>query len=222
VLRKDPFERVLRSDPFDNWTTITLIVVALVLSTLTFQDRGFPMLESGNSMAERPWTLFTTCLIHGTYLHLVMNLYWTWQFGRILEPSVGSLNLAWLTVVFAVGSTGISYAIEGPAIGLSGIGYAYFGFLWALTKFHPQGRALLDERITSFFVLWFFICIYLDWQNIMPIANFAHGAGAVIGVLAGWGISKGQHLFSWQRAVFLFVAILGVLWSLTATYEGYS
>ena len=161
MLRKDPFERVLRSDPFDNWTTITLIVVAVVLSTLDLQGRGFPELHEAGTIAERPWALFTACLLHGSWLHLVMNLYWIWQFGRILEPSIGSENLAWLTVVFAVGSSAASYAMEGQGIGLSGIGFAYFGFMWALSKFHPEGRALLDERITSFFVTY----------NIKPTTN---------------------------------------------------
>jgi GlpG protein len=207
VLREDSFERVLRTDPWDNWTTITLIVLSGVLSTLEFQGMGYPELSMYGPVAERPWQLVTSALLHGSWLHLAMNLYWTWQFGRVIEPSIGSVNTAWITLLFAAAAGGAAYAFEGRAIGLSGIGFGHFGFLWALSRFHPRGRALLDERVVSFFVLWFFLCIGMTYWGDYPIANAAHGAGAVVGFLLGWGLAKGSRWFAWQRWLAPLVAL---------------
>lgn len=212
MLRKDPYSRVLRSDPADNWTTITILILAGVLSTLSLQDRGFPILFNEGSISERPWTLLTTSLLHGSYLHMILNLYWAWQFGRVLEPSIGSWNLAWITILFAAGSDGAGFAIEGPAVGFSGVGFAYFGLLWTLDKFHPDARGLLDERVKSFFILWFALCFVLAWTVDYPVANAAHAAGLALGALAGWGLAKGKEDHSWQRWVFVLLALAFCLW----------
>jgi TPR repeat protein len=40
------------------------------------------------------------------------------------------------------------------------------------------------------FVVWFFFCIATTLMNVLPVANIAHGTGAVLGILTGLAITQ--------------------------------
>ncbi len=43
----------------------------------------------------------------------------------------------------------------------------------------------VDQQTVGLMVVWFFICIATTVSNVQPVANVAHGVGALLGVLVG-------------------------------------
>jgi membrane associated rhomboid family serine protease len=155
------------------------------ISALT---EGFPIRQG------QLWRIVTSALPHVDVLHLAFNLYWVWAFGTLIEETWGHLRTAVLFVVLAVAANGAEYAFLVGGEGLSGVGYGLFGLLWVLTR-RGDRRFVneVDNRTAGLFVAWFFFCVIateLDW---MPIANIAHGVGAITGGLIGWTISTSGY-----------------------------
>jgi membrane associated rhomboid family serine protease len=170
--------------------SLVLSLAAAGLSIKRFQghDLSFLMLDY-RVWPEEPWRLLTCCLLHGNYVHLIFNLYWTLRFGYLLEPVFGTVAMLAIFVFLGAVSSAAQWAISGPCIGLSGIGYGLFGLAWALDRYHPSYRGIMDERTTVAFVIWFFLCIAATLTHTMPVANTAHGAGALLGGLLGLSLS---------------------------------
>jgi len=183
-------EPVVDPDPLDYRATIVICFAAAGLSFKFFQGSDLSvLLMDYPRWPEEPWRLLTACLVHADWMHLLFNLYWTWRFGQILEPIFGLFAMIGIYVFLAAGTSASEWAVSSGAIGLSGVGYGLFGLCWALHRFHPGYRGVMDEHTTRLFIGWFFFCIvatFLDW---MPIANVAHGMGAVLGGLLGLSLS---------------------------------
>lgn len=149
----------------------------------------------------QPWRLVTTILPHGNPFHLLFNLYWLWEFGAVLERRWGTLRFAATVVLLAAGSSAAEYAFFGTGIGLSGVGYGLFGLLWVLGQRTYEWSGVLRPQVVQLFVAWFFICIVLTAADIYPIANVAHGAGAVLGGMLGLIVSSRRRPA--QRALYI-------------------
>src|SRR5262249_4133408 len=120
--------------------------------------------------------------------------YWTWRFGRALEEWMGWLRYLGFFILAGMGSSAAEFLYSpAPAIGLSGVGYAMFGLLLALRRDTGFAAELMQPPIVQLFVFWFFLCIVLTYSGAMPVANIAHGAGAVIGWLLGQAVLLSQR-----------------------------
>lgn len=95
-----------------------------------------------------------------------------------------------LAVIFATGMVGslCELALGNSGVGLSGAGYGLFGLLWVPSRQPGKHQGIIDGPTTRLFVGWFFICIVLTYAKIMPIANAAHGGGALAGFLLGYAL----------------------------------
>lgn len=174
----------------DYRVTVLLCVAAALLSVRRFSGADLEMLiVSYDSWPREPWRLLTSCLLHGSYLHLLFNLYWTWRFGAIVEPALGVVATLGLYLFLGATSSAAGWAFEGRGVGLSGIGYGLFGFLWMLDRRHPGYRGVMSERTTQLFVIWFFICLIGTYLGAIPIGNAAHASGAIFGALIGAAVT---------------------------------
>jgi membrane associated rhomboid family serine protease len=135
------------------------------------------------------WRLVTSIFPHAGILHLAFNIYWLWVFGTLVEEIFGHLKTAALIVLFAVGSGAWEFALASGGVGLSGVGYGLFGLIWMLSRHDERFKDAIDARTVQLFVGWFFFCIVATVTNTMPVANIAHGTGAVLGILAGLAIT---------------------------------
>src|ERR1700730_14231547 len=151
------------------------------------------------------WRLVTSILPHADILHLAFNIYWLWVFGTLLELVLGPIKTAGLILLFAVGSGALEFAFLAGGIGLSGVGYGLFGLLWVLSSRDERFKDAIDGRTIQLFVVWFFFCIAATVTNILPVANIAHGAGGVFGILAGFAIARRD------RRVLIAAGIAGLL-----------
>ncbi|MEN6663805.1 MAG: rhomboid family intramembrane serine protease, partial [Phycisphaerae bacterium] len=135
------------------------------------------------------WRLVTSALPHVGIVHLVFNVYWLWAFGARLEQRLGSLRVAGMLVLLAAGSGAAEFAFSDGGVGLSGVGYGLFGFLWYLSRRPGYFCGDIDKQNTTLFVGLFFLCIILTLSDTMPVANIAHAAGAILGVMLAWTYS---------------------------------
>src|SRR5271166_5260619 len=148
-----------------------------------------PLFETAMVRRGELWRLVTSIFPHAGILHLGFNVYWLWVFGTLVEEKLGHLKTAALILLFAVGSGAWEFALASGGVGLSGVGYGLFGLIWMLSRYDGRFKDAIDARTVQLFVGWFFFCILTTVTHVMPVANIAHGAGAVLGILAGLAIT---------------------------------
>lgn len=155
------------------------------------------------------WRLLTSVLPHANILHLAFNVYWIWVFGTLVEEVFGHARTLAIFVLLAVASNGAEYAFLDGGVGLSGIGYGLFGMMWVLTSRDRRFDEVIDQRTITLFVAWFFICILMTVMG-YPIANVAHGIGAVAGALLGFSISSSSRhrVVAWSALTLLAAGVL--------------
>jgi len=150
------------------------------------------------------WRPFTSCLGHVNLIHMLFNAYWLIVFGPVLEERFGSWRTLGLIVLLGYVSLLPEYIVEGyvseelgGAFGFSGIVYGMFGLILIGRRYVPQWQLVCDQQTANLFIGWFFLCIFLTWTDIMPVANVAHGAGFVFGVLYGQTIFNRSRRYQW-------------------------
>lgn len=148
-----------------------------------------------------PWRLVTAALPHRDVPHIFFNLFWTWTLGSLLEERFGHARFLLFILLAAALSSAAEWALAGPAIGLSGVGYALFGALWALRK-TGKYAGLVDTNTGLMFGAWFVVCVVCTRLGLMNIANVAHGAGLVFGLMVGWSVrSAAVGKAAWGLAI---------------------
>jgi GlpG protein len=88
-----------------------------------------------------------------------------------------------LVLISSAVSNVAQYLSYGPAFGgLSGVGYALFGYVWMKSRYYPEARLRMPRSV--FWMFWglFALCIL---GLLGPIANTAHIAGLIVGILYG-------------------------------------
>ncbi|HLX97009.1 MAG TPA: rhomboid family intramembrane serine protease [Verrucomicrobiae bacterium] len=156
------------------------------------------------------WRALTSTLPHVNFFHLAFNLYWFWTFGTLVERVYGHLRCAGIFLLLAFGSSLAQFTFFSGGVGLSGVGYGLWGMLWVLEKRDARFADAVDQQTSQLFVFWFFLCIVLTIANVMPVANAAHGAGAVMGALLGLAASS-RGAVRWRSiAGLVAVVILGL------------
>lgn len=188
--------------------------LSLTLAKLAGVDVSF-LYTDYQTWPSQPWRLLTSALPHGNPLHLIFNLYMFWMFGSVIEPKLGSLQTLALYLVLAFGSSAAEFAVFDGGIGLSGVVYGQFGLIWLLNRRDArfgQPADVIDKNTASWLVFWFFLCIVLTLAKVMPVANVAHGVGALLGYMIAWAMSartRSLRLRWWA-------ALIGVLALFTA------
>ncbi len=155
------------------------------------------------------WRLLTSVLPHANVLHLLFNVWWIWIFGTLVEETFGHAKTFGIFVLLALASNGAEYALLDGGVGLSGVGYGLFGLIWVLSGRDRRFDGVIDQRTIELFVIWFFACIAFTVAG-YPIANIAHGVGAVAGALLGLAISAAPAR-RFLASAGLSILVIGVL-----------
>ena len=155
-----------------------LIIAPLLISE--YQAPTLPEIIDGQY-----WRLVTPMFLHFSIFHIVFNLLWVWELGRLIEWRHGMGALGALTVGLSVLSNLTQYSVSGPAFGgMSGVIYGYFGYIWVMSMGSPRFGIRLNPAIVKLLLVWFLI----GWSGILGvwfglrIANTAHTAGLLGGV----------------------------------------
>jgi len=201
-------------------TPVTLIVAALVVALevvctldefqhgdgpgrrLMYYNEYLGLLPS--IWAGQLWRPFTSSLMHAGLLHAAFNVYWLLIFGPTLENRFGSYRTLGLVVLLGYVSMMPEYVIgsyhrEQPImiVGLSGIVYGLFGVLWIGRRWRPELEAVCSDETSKLLLGWFFLCILLTHFRVLMVANIAHGAGFIFGVLYGLVAFDARRRLRW-------------------------
>jgi membrane associated rhomboid family serine protease len=203
----------LRNAPY--YPVTSSIAVASIAFTLIHWGKPMDEFIMNNLVWEKwqIWRALTATLLHGGWLHLAFNLYWFWTFGTLIERVFGHLQSVAIFVLLALCSMLAEYTFLLGGIGLSGVVYGFWGMLWVLEKKDDRFRDAVDEQTSSTFVIWFFLCIGLTISGWMPVANIAHGVGAITGGLLGFAICGRRQVQRESIAGLVVILCLGVLGS---------
>jgi len=208
-------------------TPVTLIVAAVavaleVVSTLDPDRRYYYLMDMKLGVLStiwegELWRPFTSTLLHANLIHLLFNVYCLLTFGWLLEPRFGSFRFLGLFALLAYVSMLPDFVITNyrtpidaqiSSVGLSGIAYGLFGMLWVGRRWHPEFEAACNADTVRLFILLFFFCIALTALDVIHIANIAHGAGLVFGVLYGLAIFDVRRRLRWAVLAGLATALV--------------
>ncbi|MCE9581328.1 MAG: rhomboid family intramembrane serine protease, partial [Planctomycetes bacterium] len=140
-------------------------------------------LQTGFSHGEA-WRPLTSMFLHGSLLHIALNMFALWQLCPALERTLGSARFA--TIYFGAGLAGslASMAFEPASLGASG---AICGIMATFIRLERVSlgsfRAVWRDPVGQQFLVWLGINLVLGFS--MPrISNAAH----IGGVLGGWAV----------------------------------
>lgn len=132
-------------------------------------------------------TLLTSMWLHGSWLHLIGNMWFLWLFGNNIEDSMGHLRFLafYLLTGLAADGAHIWSAASSPipTVGASG---AISGVMGAYLILYPK------VRIQTLFIFFFFIrilavpawLVLAEWLVIQLLSGW--GSGATGGGVAFW------------------------------------
>ncbi|MGR3983738.1 MAG: rhomboid family intramembrane serine protease [Gammaproteobacteria bacterium] len=145
------------------------------------------------------WRLLTPMFLHFSVFHLVFNLLWVWELGRVIEVRHGALALLSLSAALGAASNLAQYFTAGPVFGgMSGVLYGYFGYLWIQGRFNPAFGVRLARPVVVLLLGWFALCWsgVLEWALGLRVANSAHSGGLLGGIALAFIViaaSRARH-----------------------------
>jgi membrane associated rhomboid family serine protease len=137
-----------------------------------------------------PWTVLTSMFMHGSWLHIIGNMWFLWIFGDNVEDAMGPVKylIFYLLCGLAAAAAQVlsSPASTVPMVGASG---AIAGVLGAYLMLYPHARVrclwILFILITTVYVpAWLLLGVWFVSQFWMPgqgVAWMAHVGGFVTG-----------------------------------------
>ena len=194
-----------RSFPIVN-LTIILICSALWLYEVSLEEYEFNHFIYNFGLVpvevfSKPYQLFTHMFLHGSWLHIIGNMWFLWVFGDNVEDRLGKFKYILFYVLSGFGAAVIQSlvsfltgAVHVPMVGASG---AISGVLGAYLYLFPHARILslvpifffltFMELPAVFFIgMWVFIqiingLITLPFADMGGVAWFAHIGGFFAG-----------------------------------------
>ncbi|AXQ31474.1 rhomboid family intramembrane serine protease [Solimonas sp. K1W22B-7] len=139
----------------------------------------------------QPWQLVTSAFLHGGMLHLAVNMFGVWTFGRELEQALGPLRFLRLYAVSVLAAAAtqlvaVHFGKPVPTVGASG---GLFGLLAAYAILFPDRKLLLlfppiPLPAPLFVVLYAAFELYAGVTGTLSgVAHFAHLGGLAGGLL---------------------------------------
>ena len=144
------------------------------------------------------WQLVTYSFLHGSVMHLLLNMYGLWLFGSRMESVWGSKAFAFYYFFCVIGAGLVQLFVatlgagEGeiyPTVGASG---GVFGLLLAFGLTFPNERLMLVFPPVILQAKWF-VLIYAGielWAGVTGtvagVAHFAHLGGMLFGLVLLW------------------------------------
>ncbi|VTR61838.1 Rhomboid protease glpG [Serratia fonticola] len=176
-------------------TVMSLCILVYILMQVLGDDTIMFWLSwpQNSSQYGQLWRWVSHAFLHFSLLHITFNLMWWWYLGGPLEKLLGTGKLFVIAVVSAFFSGWAQSLFSGALFGgLSGVVYALMGYVWLSGERAPERGLNLPRGLMVFSALWL-VAGYFDILG-MSIANAAHVAGLVIGLLmAFWDTRHRAH-----------------------------
>lgn len=144
------------------------------------------------------WRAITPIFIHFSPWHILFNMLWLLNLGTQIETRERSWKLIFLVLVIAVISNVAQFYLSGVTFdngslkldrhhpyfgGMSGVVFGLFGYVWMKMRFQPSMQYELHPQTVVLMMIWLVVCMT---GAVGQIANTAHVAGLLVGVLWGY------------------------------------
>ena len=130
------------------------------------------------------WKLITPAFVHFGFIHILFNMMWMKDLGKIVElERGGNFFILFIITVSALSNCAQFFSTGANFGGMSGVVYGLLGYLWMYKKFNAKAKFSLPKKDVMIMVGWFFLC--LSGVLVFSIANMAHALGLTIGMLVG-------------------------------------
>ena len=180
------------------FVTYALIAASVAVYFLSQTSEGYErisglFISAGDGLEEirhgEVWRLVTPMLIHFGFAHILFNMLWLRDLGSMFEARLSSWYFAVFILVVSAASNLAQYLVTHRPVfgGMSGVVYGLIGYVWIRGRFDPASGLILDRQSIVLALIWFVACFtgYLG-----PVANWAHGAGLVVGMAWAFVDSK--------------------------------
>ena len=122
-----------------------------------------------------PWQMLTAAFLHGSWLHLLFNMFTLYIFGQVLEPMLGRARFLALYLVAAFGGSVAVLLFSDPftsVVGASGAIYGLMGAYFVLLRSVGERAGQLTGLI-AINLIFSFLSPGISWQ--------AHIGGLAVG-----------------------------------------
>jgi membrane associated rhomboid family serine protease len=147
------------------------------------------------------WRLLSVALVHGSFIHLMFNMYALWIIGPIVEALYGPWRYLGIYVLCAIAGSAASYATSPtPAVGASGAVFGLFGALLVADRVHKPALTRNARNLTTQIGILIGINLFIGF-SMRGIDNAAHIGGLLAGAWLGFVlVPRGARLDSfWSR-----------------------
>ncbi len=127
------------------------------------------------------WRLFSYMFLHGSLLHLLVNMYSLYILGTQLETYLGKFKYLLIYIISGICGGMLScIAVHSVSVGASG---AIFGLLGAMAYFGYHYRLYLGNVLTREILPIIIINLFIGF-SVQGIDNFCHIGGLIAGFFA--------------------------------------
>ena len=176
-----------RRKPYVTWiiigVTVAVFLVEMLLNAtedmrilVIMGAKYHPLITLGQY-----WRLLTPALLHGSIVHIAMNMISLYMWGPTIELLYGKWKMLAIYVMSAVMGTAFSYAIS-PALSVGASG-AIFGLFGTILSFGRDNKAFFKKVFGSRFLILIGVNVAYGLMN-TGIDIWAHLGGLVGGYLA--------------------------------------
>jgi membrane associated rhomboid family serine protease len=156
-----------------------------------------PQVSLGPALA----TLFTSMFLHGSFWHILGNMWFLWVFGDNVEDRLGHGRYLAFYLACGLGAglahAGVEWGSTVPAVGASG---AISGVLGAYLVLFPRARVVtLVPLVIFFFMARIPAVVLLGWWFLLQLLSGV----AELGSLAGAGVAWWAHIGGFVLGVVL-------------------
>ena len=137
-----------------------------------------------------PWQLVTYQFMHGSFTHILFNMFMLWMFGMEIEHLMGSKKFLIFYLLCGVGAGLLQILLSpvlsnslAPTIGASG---AVYGVMIAFAMFFPDRYILIYFLIpikAKYLIAILIVFEFLSINEPSFVAHLAHIGGAVTGFI---------------------------------------
>jgi membrane associated rhomboid family serine protease len=156
---------------------------------------------TGMTVGFEPWQLLTSAFLHGSFLHLALNMLGLWTFGHEVEAALGTRRFAQLYCAAVLAAALVQLVVvsgaAGPPVPTVGASGGVYGVLLAFGMLFPRRTVMLlipPVPLPAWAAVALFAAVELVsgvLGTLSGVAHFAHLGG----MLGAWLLLR-----RWRRA----------------------
>ncbi len=212
------------------WITYTVITICSVIfaylnlatGTLSYDGVTSTLMPSCIAIWRGAyWGLITTAFVHIELWHILFNMWWTKDFGRVLESTMGRGRYFLFIIGATIAGSGTELAFSSQTgIGFSGVLYAMFGYGLVARRVDDRLRRIINKQTVPWLLGWLVLCMVLTMAKVWNIANGAHLGGFLFGCLvaSAFVLKKYVKLSYVGLALIFLVAIASAVYAPWSPY----